>query len=111
MESHHAPLAAAATIEPDVVRAESGRETGGEEEVGVEARNLEIEIAAALVPVERKIPVDFEKAGDAVLYGRGRGARRLLLRDENTRAGRGAEACRGEHEGRVSKAHGVSLAC
>ena len=60
-------LAAAllSAIEADVVGAEAGGEAGGVQELGVEARDLEVERAGALVPVEGEVAVDFLHAGGA----------------------------------------------
>ena len=65
-------------VEADVVRAEAGGEAGGIEEFGVEARDLQPQVAGAFVPIEREIAVDFLHAGGAFLdarYGSGGGCR------------------------------------
>src|SRR4030095_3809810 len=50
--------AAGAAVESDVVRPETGREPGREQEVGVEPADLEEHRAGPLMPVERNEAVD-----------------------------------------------------
>ncbi len=69
LEGDDAPLAFDAAVEPDIVGAEPGGETVGEQEVRIEARNLEPQIARALVPIEREIAIDFVHAGNAFFDG------------------------------------------
>jgi hypothetical protein len=57
--------AAGAAIEPDVVRAESGRQAGVHQDVGVEPGNFDEQRSRALVPVERIEAVDFLHARGA----------------------------------------------
>ena len=66
--------AALAAVEADVVRAEAGREAGVQQELGVEARDLEEQRSGALVPVEREVAVDLLHAGRAVVDRRDRTA-------------------------------------
>ena len=62
--------AALAAIEADVVRPEAGGEARREQELGVEARDLEKQRAGALVPVQREVAVELLHAADAVLHRR-----------------------------------------
>jgi hypothetical protein len=63
------PAAAFLTaIEPQIVRSETGCEAGRVKELGVKARNFDEEVSAAIIPVEWEIAVQFQHAGDPVLY-------------------------------------------
>ncbi len=74
-----------AAVEADVVRAESCRERGDVEELGVELRDLEPQRARAVVPVQRHEPIELLQAL-RLLVDRRRGCLR--------REGRGAhEQC------------------
>ena len=75
LERDEPPVAFLAAVEADVVGAESGGQAGGVEEWTVEARDLEPEIAGALVPVEREVAVQLLHAGGALFDG-GRGSSR-----------------------------------
>src|SRR5205823_2337398 len=44
-----------AAIEPEIVRSQSGRESTCVQEFRIKTRDLDVEIAAALIPVEREI--------------------------------------------------------
>src|SRR5438132_290405 len=70
---------ARAPIGADVVRAEAGRQAGREQELGVEARDLEKHRTGALVPVERKIAVELLHAGGARVDRRYRAGSAALL--------------------------------
>jgi hypothetical protein len=54
-------------VEADIVRPQSGGEAGGQQEIGVEARNLQPQIAGALVPIQREVAVQLAHAGGAAL--------------------------------------------
>src|SRR5205085_9371241 len=58
-----------AAIQPEVVRTQAGSESCGVEELGVEARDLEVEVAGAFFPVEREIAVEFLHRDDAIFDG------------------------------------------
>src|SRR4030095_348885 len=80
LELDDAAAAAGSTIQTDVVRAESGREAGIEQEFGIEPRDLQEHAAGSLVPVERKVTVEFFHARGAIFNGLRRGRTLLLLR-------------------------------
>ncbi len=87
-------------VDPDVVRAEAGSDTGDVEDLGVEARDLEPELAGGLVPVEREEAVETLHAARPFLDRR----RPLRLAAPALRVqmgGRGDES--GEHEGETER--------
>src|SRR5262249_45612249 len=75
LEDDQAAAAAGAAVEADVVGAETCGQTGGEQELGVEPRDLDEQGSAALVPVEREVAVDLLHAARARLDRRNRSAR------------------------------------
>jgi hypothetical protein len=108
VEADDASLPTAAAIETDVVRAQAGGEAGGKKKLALEARDLEVEVPAALIPIEREIAIDLSKTGDSLFYRRRRrGTLRLLLREDDARANGGVQNRGDENEGRESDAHGV----
>ena len=77
-------VAELAAIEADVVRAEAGGERRDVEQLGVEPRNLEPEVARPRVPVEGEEAVDLLEI-PGPFFNRGRGAgRRWDLSDGTT---------------------------
>ena len=54
LEAHDASRAAAAAVEPDVVRSQAGRQPVREKKIAVEARDLQVHCSAAFVPVQRE---------------------------------------------------------
>ncbi len=67
MERHDAALAALAAVQSDVIRPKTRRKAGSEQEVGVEARDVQKYRSSALVPEERDVSVDLLHAGSAIL--------------------------------------------
>src|SRR5262249_1422480 len=67
LEADDASLASLAAIEADVVRAESRGKSGGQQELRIDAWNLQEHRSGAVVPVERKTAVDLLHARRPVL--------------------------------------------
>src|SRR6185436_12810579 len=78
VERNDPRAAAGAAIEADVVRPETCRQTRREEELDVEARDLEKHRARTLVPVEREVAIQFLHAAGARIDPRHRAAGGLL---------------------------------
>src|SRR6478672_11324965 len=78
MKADDAAATARAAIEADVIAAEAGRQSGREQELVVEPRDLEKHRAGALVPVQGEVAVHLLHAGRARLdrgHRAGRGSR------------------------------------
>ena len=95
------------TVQADVVRAQPRREPVGVQHLDAEARDLEVEPAAGLVPVEREEAVELLHAG-GLRFDRGRRRWRRRRRVGQGRGGqeredaRRAQVHRGPPEGRDS---------
>src|SRR5207247_7300484 len=59
LEADDAAAAFLAAIEADIVRSQPGRESGRVQNVGVEAWDFEEQRAGPLLPVERKVAIEF----------------------------------------------------
>ena len=77
MEGDDPALSLLPAVQPDIVGAEARGKTGGVQELGIEARNLQVEIAGALVPIKREVAVQLLHAGGA-FFNRGNSCGRLL---------------------------------
>ena len=70
LERHDFSGALLAAIEADVVRPQAGGQTGGVQEIHVEARDLEPQAAGSLVPIKREVAIQLQHAAGAFVNGR-----------------------------------------
>ena len=70
LKRHDTPLPALTAIETNVVRTEPSCESGRDQELGIEARDLKIEVARALFPIQWKKAVQLLHSSRALFKGR-----------------------------------------
>ena len=78
LELHDPGAGGLAAIDPDVVRAQAGRHAGRIEDLGVQHRNFDVQLAGVVVPIEREESVDLLQVLGAV-RDRRRGSAGLLV--------------------------------